>query len=187
MKNESVKINVIVDDKIFRRFALFDNLYHKRSWVLPVIFASIMSAFALVCFAMRGRAEQAVMIGCVLMMIGLGLPAAYMWVFFKSIGAQIKAMGLESPRSVYSLRLSREPDGVQVINGDKSTKYEWSGLFGAYRVNGCSYLYVERNKAFLLPDGQAEEGADIWPLLLDMLPAEKLRDCRDVKNKVFRF
>ena len=184
MKNQSVKVNVVVDDKIFLKFAVFDNLYRKRAWVSPVVFASIMSAFALACFAMRGGADQAVMLGCVLLIIGCGLPVVYMGVFFKSVKAQIKAMELERPRYVYSLRLSGEPDGVQVTNGDDSARYEWRGLFGAYRVSGCTYLYVEGNKAFLLPDGQAEEGADVWPLLLDMLPAEKLRDCRMVKNDV---
>ena len=180
MENHSIKINVIVDDKIFRRFALFDNLHRKRIWVSPVIFASMMSAFALVCFAMRGGAEGAVMLGSVLLTIGLGLPAVYAWTFLKSIKAQTKAMGLERPRPVYSLRFS--PEGVQVANGDKPVKYEWGDLFGAYRVHGCVYLYAEKNKAFLLPDGQAEKGADVWPLLLDMLPAEKLRDCRAVKK-----
>ena len=175
MENQSVKINVIVDKKILRKFALFDGLCRKRIWVLPVIFASIMSAFAFVCFAVRGRAEQAVMIGCILLIIGLGLPAAYARIFFKSTEAQIKAMGLERPRPVYSLRLSLA--GVQVTNGDKSAQYEWNSLFGAYRVRGCTYLYVEENKAFLLPDGQAEGGADVWPLLTEMLPPEKLRDC----------
>ena len=181
-----LKINVTVDDKIFRGFAFFDSLRRKRIWVLPVIFASMMSAFALACFAMRGRAEQAVMLGCVLLTIGLGLPAAYMRMFFKSIREQIKIMGLERPRSVYSLRLSREPDGVQVTIKDKSARYEWDGLFGAYRVRGCIYLYVEKNKAFLLPDGQAEGGADVWPFLTDVLPAEKLRDCRDNVDKFVR-
>ena len=181
MNDQSIKISVIMDDKIFRRFTIFDNIYRKRIWVSPVIFATIMSAFALVCFVMRGRADGAVMIGCVLLIIGLGLPAAFMRVLFKSTEAQIKAMGLERARPVYSLRLSREPDGVQVTNGGELTghvEYEWGGMFGAYRVHGCTYLYVKSNKAFLLPDEQAEGGSDIWSLLIDMLPKEKLHDCR---------
>ena len=88
-------------------------------------------------------------------------------------------MGLERPRPVYSLSLSRESDGVRVTNMDKPARYEWDGLFGVYRVSGCTYLYVEGNKAFLLPDGQVEEGAEeLWSLLTDMLPTAKLHDCR---------
>jgi len=173
---KSITVNVILDDKIFRQFALFENFRRKRIWGAPLIFAAIMSAFALVCFAMRARTEQAVMMGSVLLIIGLGLPAAYIGLFFKSIKFQIKTMGLKSPRHVYSLRLS--PLGAEVISGDEPNQFKWSGMFGAYRVPGCTYLFVEKNKAYLLPDGQAEEGADIWALLADMLPVEKLIDCR---------
>ena len=171
---KTITINVILDDKIFRRFAIFENFHRKRIWGAPLIFAAIMSAFALVCFAMRARAEQAVMMGSILLIIGLGLPAAYIGLFFKSIKFQIKIMGLKSPRHVYSLRLSSL--GAEVISGDAPNQFEWSGMFGAYRVPGCVYLFVEKNKAYLLPDGQAEGGADVWRLLGEMLPAEKLRD-----------
>jgi hypothetical protein len=178
MENESVTVNVIADAKIFRKFALFDSFCHKRIWLLPVIFASIMSIFAILCFTMKGRAEQAVMIGSVLLIIGLGLPIAYIRLFFKTIKTQIKTIGLEKPRVVYSLRISREHDGIQVISGDQPARYEWCSLFRAYRVRGCIYLYVKRNKAFLLPDGQAESGEDVWPLFTEMMPTEKLYDYR---------
>ena len=177
---KSVTINVILDDKIFRDFIVFDNLRRRRIWFLPAVFASIMSAFALACFIMREWAEQAVLMGSVLLIIGLGLPAAYIRLFFKSIKIQIKAAGLESPRHVYSLRLS--PLGAEALSGGKPDQFEWSGMFGAYRVPGCTYLYVEKNKAFLLPDGQAEEAADVWTLLTELLPEEKLRDYRTLKK-----
>ena len=174
--SEQININVVVDDKIFRRFAVFDSFYRKRFWVRPVIFASIMTAFSLACFVMRGFAEQAELIGCVLLAIGLGLPAAHLLRFFRTVSAQITVMGLKIPRQVYSLRLSREPDGVLAASGGKLERYEWNGLFGAYRVAGCTYLYVNANKAYLLPDEQVEGGADaLWTLLADMLPGEKLR------------
>jgi len=178
MENKSVTINAIVDALIFRKFAIFDNLYRKRIWVLPVIFASIMSVFAIACFAMRGWAEQAGMIGSVLLIIGLGLPLAYIRLFYKSIKVQIKATGLESPRLVYTIRLSCEPDGILAIIDDQTVRYEWRNLYGAYRVSSCIYLYVEKNRAFLLPDGQAEGGEDIWSLLTDMMVTEKLHDFR---------
>ena len=177
---KSITVNVILDDKIFRRFAIFENFHRKQIWRPPLIFAAIMSAFACLCFVLRARAEQAVMMGSVLLIIGLGLPAAYIGLFFKSIKFQIKTMGLNVPRNVYSLRLSH--DGARVISGDKPALFEWRNMFGAYRDAGCTYLFVESNKAFLLPDGQAEEGADIWEFLIEYLPAEKLHDLRTVKK-----
>lgn len=184
MKNEPITVNTMLDDKIFRRFAVFDNMYRQRRWVSPVIFASIMTVFACVCFFVPGPGTQPVMLGCVLLVIGFGLPAMNMRSFFASVKKQIKAHKLEKPQHVYSLKLSSEPDGVRVTNpGGESAQYEWGKLWGAYRVDGCIYLYVVNSKAFLLPDGQAEEGTEaLWSLLTDMLPKEKLHDRRKVKN-----
>lgn len=174
----------MIDDKIFRKFAVFDNLYRQRRWISPVVFASLMSVFACVCFAMRGSAARAVMLGCVLLLIGLGLPAVHIWSFLNSIKSQIKALRLESPRAAYSLQFSSEPDGVMVTNpSGESARYEWGSLHGAYLVDGYTYLYVTSNKAFLLPDGQVIEGTDaLWSLLADMIPAKKLHDHRRIKE-----
>lgn len=184
MESKPVTVNVVIDAGIFRKFAAFDNLYLRRRWISPAVFAFIMSASACVCFAMRGSAAHAVMLGCVLLLAGLGFPVVYLWTFFGSIKSQIKIHKLEKPQPAYSLRLSIEPDGVQVTNpGGEFAKYEWQSMYGVYRVAGCTYLYVVSNKAFLLPDGQADEGADaLWQLLADMLPAEKLHDCRRIKK-----
>lgn len=184
MENISITIDVMIDSKIFRKFAIFDNLHRQRRWVSPVIFASLMSAFACVCFVMRGSAAHAVMLGCVLLLIGLGLPAVHVWSFFNSIKSQVKAHKLEKPRAIYSLRLSCEHDGVSVTNpAGESAGYEWGSLYGAYRVDGCTYLYVTNNKAFLLPDGQVKESTDsLWSLLAEMLPSEKLHDHRRGKK-----
>lgn len=184
MENRTITVNAIINDKILRKFLVFDNLYRWRRWVSPVIFASILSAFACVCFVMRGAAEQAVIIGCVLLLIGLGLPAVYIWSFFSSVKSQVKAYGLEKPRPVYSLRFSDGPDGVRVTNpGGEFAQYEWGSMYGAYRIAGCTYLYVAKHKAFLLPDGQADEGTDaLWALFADMMSAEKLHDRRKIKG-----
>lgn len=184
MGYKSITVDVMIDDKIFRRFAVFDNLYRRRRWLPPAVFASILSASACVCFIMRGTAPRAVMLGCVLLLIGLGLPAVHLLSFFNSIKSQIKVLGLKKPRLTYSLCLSDEPAGIRVTNpGGESAQYEWGGLYGIYRVDGCLYLYVTDNKAFLIPDGQAGEGsAALWPLFTDMLPPEKLYDRRKVKG-----
>ncbi len=179
MTTDPITVNVVVDEKIFRAFALFDSLRLKKIWRAPVLFAAILSAFAAMCFALRGHREQADLIGCVLLVVGLGLPAVYAGNFFKSITRQTRAMGLERPRPVYSVRLSREPDGVQIAIGDETIQYQWNDLFGAYRVVGCVYLYAEANRAFLLPSGQADAGDDtLWSLLTELLPGKKTRDCR---------
>lgn len=178
MENKLVTVNVMLDEKTFRKFVVFNYLNRERRWISPFIFTCIMSTCACLCFIMRHTAEHAVLLGCVLLLLGLGLPAFHLWSFFSLIKSQVKAYKLEKPQPVYSLKLSDEPDGVYVTNpGGESAQYEWSTLHSAYRVAGCVYLYVSANKAFLLPDGQAEEGTDaLWSMLTGMLPPKKLHD-----------
>lgn len=183
-ENEPITVNVIIDEKIFRKFAVFDTIYRQRRWLSLAAFPVIMLVFACVCFAARSFNAQAGMLGWVLLTVGIGIPAVYLRMFFSSVKTQIKMYNLSEPQEVYSLMLSREPDGVHVTNTHgESAQYEWGVLHGVYRVAGCTYLYAASNKAFLLPDGQAAEEADaLWALFADMLPAEKLHDRRGIKK-----
>ncbi|MDR2655466.1 MAG: YcxB family protein [Oscillospiraceae bacterium] len=188
MENRLITVNVMIDSKIFRKFSGFNSFYLQRRWFLPAVFAFVMSAFACVCFIARGSGAQGIVLGCVLLLIGLGLPAVYLRSFSNYVKSQIKVHRLEKPRLAYSLQFSGDPDGIRVTNpGGEFAQYEWNRLYGIYRVDGCVYLYVTNNKAFLLPDAQIEEGVyALWSLFADMIPAEKLHDFRKGKNRLWR-
>ena len=181
MNHQSVTVNVVVDDKIFHKFTVFDNVVRKRCLLRPIGFALVMMALAFILFIR----EDGATLGSITVFIGLVIPFYQIWNFFRSIKLQIKAYDLENPKTVYSLYFTREPDGVEVTNhgkGDKPLRYEWDSLHGVYRVGGAIYLYVLPNKAYLLPDGQAVEGTDaLWEMLTSMLPPEKLHDRRNRK------
>jgi hypothetical protein len=176
MKDALVTVPVTLDEKALRRFTVFDMLTVKRMWRSPLIFALMMSGFATVCFFMVGRAEGAALLGGVLLTVGLGLPILYAFRFARLVDAQVKRHGLTRPRLVYTLGFSREENGVFAENpGGESARYEWARLSGAFRDSGCVYLYVTKNRAFILPENQAN-GGDLWALFTEMLPPEKLRD-----------
>ena len=174
MEKAAITVDVLVDARIFRQFALFDARRVKRVWRSPLLFALIMSAFALVCFLMRERAAQAVLLGCVLLGVGLILPIVYYGFFLYSIKKQIEKMKLSTPRAVYTLLFSRA-EGVMAYAkpGGKPERFAWDKLFSVYRVSGCTYIYVSPRKAFLLPDGPETESC--WALFREMLPPGKLR------------
>jgi hypothetical protein len=178
MKDAQITVNVTLDDKLLRRFTAFDMLAVKRMWLSPLIFALMMSGFSAVCFAMTGRAEGAALLGGVLLAVGLGLPLLYVYRFISLLDAQVRRHGLGRPRKVYSLGFSRDADGVTAENpGGESARYEWARLYGAFRHAGCVYLYVTKNRAFILPEDQAK-GGDLWALLTEMLPKEKISEKR---------
>lgn len=162
--NESITVHVELDAKTFRSFAWFDAFSRQKRWRSPALFAAILLAFAAVCFLMRGRAEQATLLGGVLTAVGLILPLGYFLQFYVSLRDQIKRFGLSESKEVYSLAFS--PEHVLVTNGKEETALAWDSLFAAYRRRGCIYLYAAANKAFLLPEDQIPCGGDnLWAML----------------------
>lgn len=177
MKNESLTVSVRIDAAVFRKFALFDTFRRQRRWVSPVVFSAIFLCFSAVAFVLRERAEQAVLLGGVLLGIGVFLPAVYFLSFFFSIRAQIRRLGLSSPRPAYTLQLSG--DGVAVFTDKEQATYWWADFYGAYRTPHSIYLYAAPNRAYLLPNEQVKEGADtLWNLINTFMPLSRLHDCR---------
>lgn len=185
MKTESITIPVRLDAATFRKFATFDTMKRQKRWKSPAIFAGILMAFAIVCFAMNSRADQAVFIGSVLTIIALGLPGVWFGMFFRSLDAQAKAMNLHTARLTYTVKLTEGDhgtNGIQVTSpaGENNTaQFSWKDLYAAYRDTGCIYLYVSDRQAFLLPDEQADVTADeLWEYLKEHMGSENMHDCR---------
>jgi len=174
----SVTVNVEVDEMIFHKFSVFENFVRRRGAVRLGLFAGLMTAFAVVCYMF----EDGAFLGTLLLVVGLGLPAYNLYRFYRILKIQIGMMELRSPKSVYTLHLTDAPDGIEVKEHETeggSLRFKWEGVHAAYRVGGCSYLYVLPNKAFLIPDGQPDEGDEaLWRLLDKMLPEAKVHDKR---------
>lgn len=168
-----ITIPVKIDAPVFRRFAVFDTLCRQKRWRSPALFAVIMAVFACVCLSMQGRQRGALLLGVVLLIIGLGLPAAYFLSFFLSVRTQIKKLGLSRQRDAYTLCLDKK--GLEVFDGKENAFYPWETFYGAYRRKDVVYLYVSARRAYLLPDSQAGEKAGaIWDLLMQSLPADRV-------------
>ena len=165
MNRTEYTIPVRLDAKTFRRFSCFDTLKLRKRWVRPVVFALILTAFALVAL-LSGKA-QAGMIAAVLLVVGIGLPLVYFGFFFSQVNVQVARYGLDKPRRVYTVVLNA--DGVKVTNDQRdeaAVQVPWKEVQAAFRVKGCVYLYVNAARAFLLPDGQANVSPDeLWACL----------------------
>ena len=165
MNRTEYTIPVKLDAKTFRRFSRFDALKLRKRWVRPVVFALILTAFAVVAL-LSGKA-QAGMIAAVLLAVGLGLPLVYFGFFFSQVNVQVARYGLDKPRRVYTVVLNA--DGVKVTNDQRdeaAVQVPWKEVQAAFRVKGCIYLYVNAARAFLLPDGQANVSPDeLWACL----------------------
>ena len=164
-------IEVFLTPGEFFRFTMFDTFRRKKMWQSPVIFASILTVCAMVCFYMH-HIDGAVMLGTVLMVVGLGLAVFYFVSFFLSLFLQICKQGL--PRAVYTLTLTNTKE-FHIANATEQIDYPWKQVYHAYRGKTATYLYATPARAFILPHYYAEGGSEeLWKLISKKLPADKL-------------
>lgn len=145
-----MKVEVRLNEKDFIRFSWFDALRHKKVWHKPALFAAILGAAAGVCFILHNR-RGAVLLGCVLLVVALGLPAAWFLSFYLSLRKQAKAAGLSGGKYAYTLELYDDDRGIVVDNGSEHAAYPWEQVFHVYRNETASYLYITPQRAFLIP------------------------------------
>lgn len=164
-------IEVFLTPGEFFRFTMFDTFRRKKMWQSPVIFASILTVCAMVCFYLH-HIDGAVMLGTVLMVVGLGLAIFYFVSFFLSLFLQIRKQGL--PRAVYTLTLTNTKE-FHIANATEQIDYPWKKVYHAYHGKTATYLYATPARAFILPHYFVEGGAEeLWKLISKKLPADKL-------------
>lgn len=152
-----ISVRVTLSPAQFRRFACFDAFVRLKRWIQPALFFCIMAGFSAVCFVLLRAKPQSALLGGVLLCIGLMLPIAYFSMFFLSLSRLSKKQQL--PRPVYEVTLGGQAEGVSIrslTRENEQIHLAWDALFAVYRRKGCVYLYVLPNKAFILPDGQAD-------------------------------
>lgn len=168
-----MKIEVILTEAIFRRFTMFDMLKRRKVWKSPATFAGILGFCACICFIMH-HVEGAIMLGCVLLLVGLGMPAVYFGTFFSSLSKQVLAYGLKRPQHVYTLELTEKAKGISITNEKEKADYEWKKVHHVYRDTLATYLFMTPERAFLLPHTCIEEGEEaLWELICKKVPQEK--------------
>ena len=90
----------MLDSRTFRDFTIFDVLSRRKAWKSPVIFASIMTLSAIICFIMH-KVDGAVLLGSILLIVGLGMPIVYFLSFFLNL----MTLGCQPPFTFSSFRL----------------------------------------------------------------------------------
>ena len=173
-RKEFLTIAATIDRRDFVRFALFDTFRRKRRWKNPLLFACIMSAFSIVCFAAQKTHEQAALLGTVLLSIGLVLPLVWYLLFLSSVKAEAKKHALSRTKAQYFTLLGQE--NIKVVRDKEEAVFSWTDLHAAFRVKGCIYLYVSLTRAYLLPECDDSDAA--WNLITSHLPSEKTEDLR---------
>ncbi len=182
MLPDTITISSRIDTKTFRDFAVFDTLIRQKRLRSPAIFSGIFLFFSLICFIMREKADQADLLGWVLLSIAILVPTSYIFMFLYSISQKAQELKLNKPHLTYTVNLTDAPDGITVstATGQGGTlRVRWDQVYHAYRAKSCIYFFVSPRQAFLLPDHQSNVSPDqLWEFLNKKLPAEKLTNRR---------
>ena len=105
------------------------------------------------------------LLGTVMLLIGLGMPAVYVGMFLSGVKGQAKKLKL--PRKVYTLTFSKS--GVHISNDlkpEEQVDLEWQKIPAAFRCRNAIYLYAAPTRAFILPDGQGDASPDeLWAMM----------------------
>lgn len=173
---KELKIEAKITPEAFREFSRFDTLTRQKRYKSPLLFLLIMAAFAGVCFTQVGRRSSAMLLGCVLLGVGLGLPAAYFLSFFLSVRNNARLLAQKKVAAAYTVILSST--GITIPLGGKDLTYRWDSIFYVYRIRRSTCIYVEKDRAYMLPLQDPETEAQIWTLICQALPAEKRFDRR---------
>lgn len=164
MENKVITVPVRMDYKTLRDFSLFDTFVLKKHWFKPTIFGAAFLIFAIICFAATDK-EQNWLLGTVMLLIGLGMPAVYVGMFLSQVKSQAKKLRL--PRKVYTLTFTTE--SIRISNNMKQEEQvtlEWPKVPAAFRCKKAIYLYAAPTRAFILPNGQADAAQDeLWTML----------------------
>ena len=172
MKDTMIIIDARITPEIFREFAVYDTLIRQKRWRTPALFAGIMCAFGIVCFTQRERAGQAALLGCVLIGIGLVLPAVYFAFFFRSV--RDKGVQIKKKEAAYTVSLT--PSGLNMTKGDRRLDYTWDKVEEVRSLKRSVCVYFDRAHVLLLP-GTAEDESRIaaWDFIAGQLPRERVK------------
>ncbi len=159
---EDYTIKISIDSYDFKHFSYFHTFYNLRSYRRPLLFFALLCAFGVLCLAPVLRGGPVPLPAIVLLSIAVLIPLAYFLQFGLSVRDQCKTLHLYSPREVYTLRFSSDSFYAAPL-GQQAIRAPWSELWHAYRTKYGIYIYVNPQRAFIVPP-QASSDA-IWATL----------------------
>ena len=165
----SIDISVRLDPKTFRRFCTFEALVRRRRWYMPVLFGMILITFAVA--GLLGWLKIPSEFTGVLMGMGIAFPAISFGLYKINVETQVRRRKLKTSPVVYRLKL--DDDKVSVMDGEtggSKVPVRWEDLYAACLHKGDIYLYVNSERALIIPPGQADMSQDeLWAYISERI------------------
>lgn len=162
MALKSFTIQSMVDTTVFTDFSYFHNFIlgnRKGGFLFSTVF--------LIALAFLNLYTGSLPLFTLCIGLAVGVPGLYYLFYRRSLRNQIKANHLETPREAYTLVIDEK--GVNVANGTEQATYLWDNIFRVYRTSKYVYIYIIKNKAFILPLKDLKGGTPdaLWKFVTD--------------------
>lgn len=141
---ETFKIPCTIDQKTFRDFAVFNSFRFRWRWLSLMLFPVFMLVLAVI-----NRNTGSNFLFWLFLVLGLLMPAAYLFQFEVSLRNQIRANKLEQPRVFYTVTVcDRE---IVVENQTERQQLPWDRVYRVFRYRQYIYLYATQARVFIIP------------------------------------
>ena len=183
--NRDIRIRVRLNAKQFRSYCAFDTFRIRRRHLPVLIIAAVLFTLGLADLLFSKGASGTV--AGLLIGLAIAVPMVIFGLYMIQIEAQVSRQGLSSTQEMYALHLC--DDDVQISGLHRSAgsvRVPWSDFWAAYRAKGAVYLYASEQRAFILPDGQADVGdAQLWEFICSHMSAERCFDAYRAQRDSF--
>lgn len=181
-------LSITLGPASFKKFATFNAFTRQKRMRKPVTIGIAAFIGSVISFSMQETSENMFLLGVLLCVIAFFVPGMYFRTFFASIKEQTTKMNIEKPRHVYTIELTNDANGIRFYHPDEKKAagiFAWKDIVGAWRIDKAIYLYVEENRALLIPDSTKFTSQDeVWDFIKKHADAEKLHDMRG-KRRLF--
>lgn len=144
MASNSFRIKSKIDVETFTAFSYFHNFILGNTKI-----GFIFGTLSLILLAFVNLFTGSLPLFIIFILIAVAVPIIYYLFYKRTLLNQIKANDLTTPKDAYTLLINEE--GVTAINQTEKALYPWNKIFRVYRTQKYIYIYIIKNKAFILP------------------------------------
>lgn len=179
LKNH-LSIPVILNEKQFKNFIIFDSMTKNKRWKTSVSLAVMCFFLATLCYASLESFPKVEALGNILIVICVFIPTNYFRSFYNSVKQETEKMKLGTPRQVYTINLSTSSNGIRYFYPNETTaagQYSWKSVSVAWKTRDAIYLYVTPEQALIIPKTtQSPDYDSIWQFIKSNLMKSQIRE-----------